>query len=212
MFGAVVAPLLQGNAGVNVADLQRAWTEALLLAGPSTSAMCFARMLAACGLVRTVPSAEELAVSLNARWAASQMLMPGAGEVLRRLARRFPLGLITNGPSDAQRAVVEALSLADAFRWVLVSGDAHIGIRKPDPAIFAHATSLAGSAPAAMLYVGDSAINDVAGAAAAGWRTCWLNRSGADLPASTPPPDLALRRIEDIIPALAGWSDRKVLA
>jgi FMN phosphatase YigB (HAD superfamily) len=159
-------------------------------------------MLATCAIGGPDGQAADLAATLNGQWAAAQALAPAAGDVLRRLARSWPLGLITNGPSDAQRAVVEALGITATFRWLLVSGDSVIGSRKPAPAIFAHAAHLASCPSGALLYVGDSAVNDVAGAAAAGWRTCWLRHGDGELPGTVPPPDLELSRLEDLTAAL----------
>jgi FMN phosphatase YigB (HAD superfamily) len=94
--------------------------------------------------------------------------------------------------------VVEALGIAPYFRWLLVSGDADLGVRKPDPAIFRRALELAGCPPDAALYVGDSATSDVAGAASAGLRTCWLNPSGQPLPPDAPRPDWQLADLREL--------------
>ncbi|HEV7214178.1 MAG TPA: HAD family hydrolase [Chloroflexota bacterium] len=205
VFGAVVAPLLQRRAGLTLDDLLRSWAAALLKPGPATTAECFRALLNACGSNPNDGIADGLAAALNRRWAASQALAPGAKEALQRLGASWPLGLITNGPSDAQRAVVDVLGISDSFRWLLVSGDADVGVRKPDPAIFAHAAQRAGCAPREALYVGDSAINDVAGAAAAGWYTCWLNPAADDLPSSIPEPDLTMPRLDALLGVLAAW-------
>jgi len=201
VFGDVVAPLLQRRSELTLTDLLHLWGEALLQPGPSTTAGCFRRVLGACGIAQADDLVGEFAAGLNARWAASQALTPAAEEVLQRLGATWPLGLITNGPSDAQRVVVDALDLASAFHWLLVSGDADVGIRKPDPAIFAHAARLAGCPPGALLYVGDSAVNDVAGAAAAGWRTCWLHASAVVPPTEVPLADLVISTLAEL-PAL----------
>lgn len=198
VFGDAVAPLLRNHSGLTVVDMLEAWGNVLLTPGPSTTSGCFERALAACGIAAQADRTAELAVALNVRWAACQALFPDVQATLQRLGAFYPLGLITNGPSDAQRAVVGALGLAPLFRWLLVSGDTDIGVRKPDPAIFQRAAGLAGCVPAALLYVGDSAVNDIAGAHAAGWRTCWLNRVGADFPSNLPPPDAAIRTMHNM--------------
>jgi HAD superfamily hydrolase (TIGR01549 family) len=198
IFGHVVAPLLQRHAELTLDDLLRSWGETLLQPGPSTTVDCFRRTLAAGAIAPDERLVADLARDLNARWAASQVLAPGARSILTTLATSWPLGLITNGPSDAQRAVVDALGIATFFRWLLVSGDADICSRKPGTAIFARAARLAGCPPSAALYVGDSAVNDVAGAAAAGWRTCWVNPLGLELPASVPLPDMEIAGLADL--------------
>ena len=52
------------------------------------------------------------------------------------------------------------------------------GVRKPDPAVFWHATGLLGREPEECLYVGDSYAADVVGAKKAGLPVCWFNPSG----------------------------------
>jgi putative hydrolase of the HAD superfamily len=203
VFGTVAAPLLQRHPDLALAEVLRRWSEALLQPGPSTTAGCFRQALATCALAPAEEIITELADELNARWAASQALASAARSVLATLAATWPLGLITNGPSDAQRAVVDALGITPLFRWLLVSGDTDIGSRKPAPTIFARAAHLAGCPPSAMLYVGDSAANDVAGAAMAGWRVCWLNRFADAGAIGMPRPDLEIGRLADLPEAIA---------
>ena len=47
---------------------------------------------------------------------------------------------------------------------------------KPAPEIFRMAQKAAGGGPC--LFVGDSCTQDIAGAAACGWQTIWMNRRG----------------------------------
>jgi HAD superfamily hydrolase (TIGR01549 family) len=204
VFGDAIAPLLQRRPDLTLDGVLRLWGVALLRPGPSTTAGCLRRALAACAIAPDEGVVTDLAGELNARWAASQALAPAARSVLETLAASWPLGLITNGPSDAQRAVVDALGIAPVFRWLLVSGDADIGSRKPGTAIFARAARLAGCPPSDAFYVGDSAGNDVAGAAAAGWRSCWLNPLAAVLPVGMTQPDLEIRALVDLPSALRG--------
>jgi len=137
---------------------------------------------------------EELA----ANWAATQELAPGAELTLAYLAERHPLGIITNGPSDSQHAVITALHLERFFRWRIVSGDATVGIRKPQRGIFDLACNLSASQPEHTWYIGDSLVNDIAGAAGAGWRTCWISASDASIAAGLPAPDARITRLDEL--------------
>jgi HAD superfamily hydrolase (TIGR01549 family) len=202
VFGDIVAPLLLLRPDLTLDGVLRLWGETLLLPGPSTTTGCLQQVLAACAIAADEGFVSELAASLNARWAASQALVPAARSVLERLTVSWPLGLITNGPDDAQRAVIDALGIAPLFRWLLVSGDAAIGSRKPDPAIFSGAAHRAGGPPRAMLYVGDSPANDVAGAAAAGWQSCWVNSRALVLPSSVPQPDMEIHTLAELPAAI----------
>jgi putative hydrolase of the HAD superfamily len=82
------------------------------------------------------------------------------------------LGIISNGNSYPER-----LGLDEVISFMAYAQD-HGGIEKPDPRLFRVALADAGCAPDEMLHVGDSLENDVAGAAAAGVRSVWLNRNG----------------------------------
>ncbi|MTV25272.1 HAD-IA family hydrolase [Nitriliruptoraceae bacterium ZYF776] len=86
-----------------------------------------------------------------------------------------------------------------------------LGVEKPDLAFFAEVLARAGvTDPAEALYVGDRTDNDVAAAAAAGLRTCWLRRGpwGAlqDLPEGVEP-DLELEGLGELPLLLEGWRD-----
>jgi putative hydrolase of the HAD superfamily len=71
--------------------------------------------------------------------------------------------------------------LAETGLDALVDGavaSAELGVAKPDPAIFAHALALAGVSAEEAVHVGDSAVEDVEGARAAGLRAVLLARGG----------------------------------
>ena len=76
------------------------------------------------------------------------------------------------------------------------------GVAKPDPRIFAIALERLGADPAEAVMIGDSWVNDIAGAAAAGVRSIWFNRS--DLAPPADPLDIPeLRALEPAAPVLA---------
>lgn len=191
------APLVDSPL-VDAQTLLRAWGEALEEPGPSTTAGCLTRALAACG----APAPEQLVAScartLAANWAATQELAPEAESTLAYLAERYPLGIITNGPSDAQHAVIAALRLERFFRWRIVSGDATVRIRKPQRGIFDLACAISASQPEHTWYIGDSLVNDIAGAAGAGWRTCWISAPDASIAAGLPAPDARITRLGEL--------------
>ncbi len=62
----------------------------------------------------------------------------------------------------------------------------------------------AGIDAADAVYVGDSLVDDVAGARAAGMRAVWVNRSGAANPTAIVP-DAEVRSLLDIGDVLARW-------
>ena len=99
------------------------------------------------------------------------------GLVLEVCNARFPhVGVITNGGVGSQTGKLKSLGLE---RWVpeqLVFISDAVGVMKPAPEIFRMAQKAAGGGPC--LFVGDSCTQDIAGAAACGWQTIWMNRRG----------------------------------
>lgn len=100
----------------------------------------------------------------------------GAVTVVEALAPRFQLGIVSNGAPDVQYRKLETLGLRQWFECIVLSEE--LGIRKPDPRIFWHATGLLGREPEECLCVGDSYAADVAGGKKAGVQVCWFNPGG----------------------------------
>ena len=130
------------------------------------------------------------------------------GPLLERLAARFVLGICSNWPLAATiDRFVESAGWMPHLRAVVVSQ--RVGAIKPDPRMFAAAEKALGTAPGAILHVGDDWAADVVGAKRAGWRAAHLLGRPADspLPGSQPDgdvePDLVLDRLIDLEAALA---------
>ncbi len=107
---------------------------------------------------------------------AAHRLYPEVAEVLPGLLRVYQVALLTNGPADFQREKIAAIELG---RWIgtyFISGE--LGFWKPYPQIFEHALTELGRRPGEVVMVGDSLRHDIAGAAAVGLRTVWVNRHG----------------------------------
>jgi FMN phosphatase YigB (HAD superfamily) len=99
--------------------------------------------------------------------------VPGATDVLRVLAAAgVPIGVVSNASGQIEATLRRAGVCQvgpGAGAPVVVVVDSHVvGVAKPDPAIFAPALDALGLPPARVAYVGDSVINDVVGARAAG--------------------------------------------
>lgn len=124
--------------------------------------------------------------------------LPGADETLAVLASRFPLGLLTNGFTDVQRPKIRRLGWEKYFRWVAVAEE--LGVFKPDVGVFRRVAELTGLCPSEILYVGDSPVEDIIPAAAAGLRTCWVRREGPEVGQWTPAAraDLEVGDVRDV--------------
>ncbi|MEX0383233.1 phosphoglycolate phosphatase [Spiribacter sp. 1M153] len=92
-------------------------------------------------------------------------LYPGVRDGLDRLrALGRPMAVVTNKPAAFTGPLLEALGIAGYF-GATVSGDT-LGVKKPDPAPLIHAADQLGVAVGDCLYVGDSAADQGAAAAA----------------------------------------------
>jgi putative hydrolase of the HAD superfamily len=101
---------------------------------------------------------------------------PDAAPALDRL-RGLGLRLVCVSNWDyALPEVLERCGLAARLDGVVTS--AAVGTRKPDPKIFAAALELAGWGAEAALHVGDSPVEDIEGARAAGIRALLIDRDG----------------------------------
>jgi len=122
--------------------------------------------------------------------------------LLSRLRQRVALGVVSNFYGNVHRVLEEA-ELAPLLATIVDSSV--VGVRKPDPAIFALAVERLGVEPAEVLYVGDSFEKDIVGAHAAGLRTGWLV-AGVERPCGSPEcVDVRLRRLADLEELLATW-------
>jgi HAD superfamily hydrolase (TIGR01549 family) len=131
--------------------------------------------------------------------------VPNAVACLAGLAGRVPLGFVSNGFIDIQYRKLECLGIRHLFSCIVLSDE--LGIRKPDVRIFMEGIRRIGLPPGECVYVGDSLHYDMAGAAAAGMRTCWFHRAGgpatarATLPEG-PVPDLVIRDLAELAGAI----------
>ena len=98
--------------------------------------------------------------------------LPGAEDALAQAAAAGPVGVVTNGPEERQRAKLDALGIADRFQTVVYA--AELPRSKPHAVPFEQAVADLGVARERTLYVGDSLAYDVAGAQNAGLPVAWL--------------------------------------
>ena len=107
--------------------------------------------------------------------------MEGAEELIRRLAGRCRLFIITNGNASVQNARFNSTSMAPLFEGVFISEE--VGVSKPDKRFFDHvAASIPNFDPRDALIIGDSLSSDIQGGINAGIDTCWLDRHGVGAP------------------------------
>lgn len=101
----------------------------------------------------------------------------------------LPLGVITNGPGQHQRAKLIQLGLQHWLTPEQAFTSGELQLAKPDPRIFQYVAQQLHLAGAQTFYIGDSFVNDVIGAKQAGWHAIWLNRQHQPQPTQTVQPD-----------------------
>ncbi|XP_035721683.1 N-acylneuraminate-9-phosphatase-like [Vespa mandarinia] len=118
--------------------------------------------------------------------------------LLRRLRKKYLLGLITNGPSNAQWEKVRKLSLEQYFDIILVSGD--LPWEKPEARIFEEACQFLNVTPSNCIMIGDKLETDILGGIEAGFgATVWIPTIDKPrLSIEDPQPDFTVRRLMDI--------------
>lgn len=117
--------------------------------------------------------------------------------------RGFELGVVSNGCGNVEKLCAD-------FGYTpflsLVVDSRRVGLFKPDPAIYLHASKKLEGDPTTIMMVGDSFERDVVPAKKAGLKTAWLEGPS---PRPCPDPslvDLHLRRLADLPAALSAAS------
>ena len=105
-------------------------------------------------------------------------VLPGAEEVVRELAKKYPLTIISNGFKEVQYYKFAHSGLADCFAHTIISEE--VGINKPQPEIFRIALERNGVTADQVVMIGDSYSSDIAGAKAAGIDQIWLHEGDAE--------------------------------
>ena len=102
---------------------------------------------------------------IAARYGERPPLLPGAVQAVKRLGRRWPLGLASSSPRRLIDSVLAAAGLAQQFR-VSVSTE-QVAAGKPSPAVYQTVVQRLGVKPAQAVAIEDSS-NGLRSAAAAG--------------------------------------------
>lgn len=121
-------------------------------------------------------SPEEMSSVYMGFYAAHWTWLEGAENAFERIARRYAVGVVTNGFAEIQRAKLERFPTITRLSTANVISE-EVGYLKPDHRLFQHAAEQAGKDPGSILYVGDSLVSDVEGGIDAGWQVAWYNPS-----------------------------------
>lgn len=108
-------------------------------------------------------------------YAYARKSIDAARPIIDTLAQRYPLVLVSNFYGNI-KTVLEDFHLDMYFGEIIES--AVVGIRKPDPAIFALGVKALSLTAAEIAVIGDSFDKDIIPATALGCRTVWLRNIG----------------------------------
>ncbi len=121
--------------------------------------------------------------------------LPGVGPTLEALRERgIATAVLTNGWNPMQQRKAERAGLRGV---VLVSSE--IGVQKPAVRAFEILLDTLKTPPGQTWYVGDDPCGDIAGAAAAGLRTVWIDWERKTYPADVPAPGQTITRFEQLL-------------
>lgn len=127
--------------------------------------------LADAGLISRRDAPRIASVVADYCYASARACTAEAAPVLDRLAGRFPMVLVSNFYGNID-AVLRDMDLRSYFRGIVES--AVIGIRKPDPRIFAVGCVVLDLPSTDVLVVGDSLSKDIRPARSLGCSTAWI--------------------------------------
>jgi len=163
------------------------------------TAVRFERTLLSCGAGAAVANvAAKRMAALHMDTLARSVVCPSARPaLLASLARTHRLALLSNfdDGATARRVLAEA-GLARHFELIVISEEE--GLRKPTRAIFERTCARLGAPPSTCLYIGDTLVEDIEGATAAGLDALWVRADGEA------PPSPARGVVQDVA-ALPAW-------
>lgn len=136
----------------------------------------------------TTVSARELTETYRALINESLTLIPNCLPLLETIREHYLTGLVTNGPSRAQREKITQFNLESYFDAIIISGEIHVG--KPEPAAFRALTDKLDVAPTDTIFVGDHIPTDIEGGINAGFSVIQVR-----YPTGPEPDDRALAHI-----------------
>ncbi|HEY2222662.1 haloacid dehalogenase type II [Actinomycetospora sp.] len=150
------------------------------------------------------PVDQDARGALLARYDALEPF-PDAGPALRALADTgVEMVVLSNGSPAMAEACLRTSGLSAYFSRV-VSVDA-VRAYKPHPAVYRHLAEVTGRPVEAIRLVSCNPF-DVVGAATAGMRTVWVDRSGTGFDTLGAPPELTVRALTDLPDLLASEHD-----
>jgi putative hydrolase of the HAD superfamily len=121
-------------------------------------------------LMLTQEQADKIADACYARVNEALALTRG---IVQKLAERYPMVLVTNFYGNMP-VVLEEFGLTNYFNSIIESSV--VGLRKPDPSLFALGVKALGVEADEIVVIGDSYRKDIYPSSTLGCRTVWLKK------------------------------------
>ena len=119
--------------------------------------------------------AEQLSEDFLNMTTARFSLLEGAEELVRYLAAKYSLTVVTNGFVEVQYEKFDKSGLRDCFSHIVLSEE--VGCQKPNPRIFEEALRMNGLQAEEVVMIGDSWSSDIQGAINAGIDQIWIRKN-----------------------------------
>lgn len=124
-----------------------------------------------------------------------------AAPILAQLAERYPLVMVSNFYGNLS-TVLQDFGIAGYFQAIVES--AVVGVRKPDPAIYALGVRELGFAAHECVVIGDSHSKDILPAKTIGCQTIWLNVKGWETTEVSSEADVEIDDFARIVEVISG--------
>jgi HAD superfamily hydrolase (TIGR01509 family) len=121
------------------------------------------------------PALQQQLIASSHRSTNWRRILPDTRDSLLGLKQQYRLAVISNSDGGIQEAI-SAAGIADCFECIIDS--AHVGVEKPDPAIFRAALEIMQVQPEESIYIGDVYAIDVLGARSVGMRAILIDPFG----------------------------------
>ncbi len=158
--------------------------------------LSLSRLLHSMGLESRGEALFQLVVE---KW-ASRPAYPEVRGVLMKL-EEWPVALVTNADDRTLRRALET----NGLDFPLIVTSESVKAYKPDPKPFRRVVEMLRVGAEEILHVGDSLVDDVAGAKAMGMKTAWINRDGLRPSEDDPQPDFVLQSLEQLPEILSSF-------
>ena len=155
----------------------------------------FRRVFRALGVTLDAQEADAVATAYRSGYMTARRALNGAAALLTAIRPHARIAIVTNNLLEEQQDKLAYCGLAAMVDVLVASED--VGVSKPDPEIFRIALERTGADRASIVMVGDSWVNDIAGARAAGIPAVWFNPDRTP----TPPQPADVREIHSLEPA-----------